>query len=318
MHKRWWVCACVLALAFAGVCAPAQKKQSGFLHPQKKPLTEQMATEARAAAARLGAQLTDFAATAKDGVALKGWKLRAKGANGDWVVLLHGVSDNRIGVLGHGEMLLRNGYSVLLMDARAHGESGGEMATYGWLERHDVTAIADVLFATEKVHCFFALGESMGASIVLQAGEVEPRLNGVVAEAAFANLREAGYNYVSLGLGSWLGRSLLRPLVSGWVNAAEKEGGFKVDDVSPEGAVAARAFPILLIAGKKDKNLPARHSDRIFKAAIGSKDLWLVPGAGHTQALGREPAEFERRVTAFLAAAHKVRAAAVTRTFTGN
>lgn len=283
----------------------AQQKQNGFLHPKKKPLTEQMVKDAQAAAIGLGADLVDFSATAKDGAVLEGWKIHAKNPKGDWVVLLHGVSDNRTGVLAHGEVLLRHGYSVLLMDARAHGESGGDMATYGWLERHDLNAIADSLYKSEKVHCFFALGESMGASILLQAGEVEPRISGVVAGAAFCNLREAGYNYVSLGLGSWLGRSLLRPIVSGWINSAEKEGGFKVDDVSPEKAVAARPFAILLIAGKKDKNLPPRYSERIWKAAIGSKDLWLVPSAGHTQALGREPAEFEKRVTAFFSAVHE-------------
>ena len=303
------IIALLVAPLFAGA-APVpqtQKKQSGFLHPKKKPLTEQMVADAKASAQRLGATLVDFAATASDGAVLKGWKVRAKEPNGDWVVLLHGVSDNRMGVLGHGEVLLRNGYGVLLMDARAHGESGGEMATYGWLERHDVRAIAEALYAAEKVHCFFALGESMGASILLQAGEAEPRLAGVVAEAAFCNLREAGYNYVSLGLGSWLGRSLLRPLVSGWINAAEKEGGFKVDDVSPEKAVATRAFPILLIAGRKDKNLPPRHAERILKAAIGPKELWLVPNARHTEALGREPAEFERRVVEFFKKNHGTR-----------
>ena len=37
-------------------------------------------------------------------------------------------------------MLLRHGYSVVMMDARAHGVSGGKMATYGLLERQDTDA----------------------------------------------------------------------------------------------------------------------------------------------------------------------------------
>ena len=313
--------AALFFLAATGGAAAAQPKQSGFLHPKKKPLTEAMVAEARAAASRVETVVSNFQVSTPDGAVLKGWKVPASKPNGDWVVLLHGVSDNRIGVLSHGEMLLRHGYSVVLMDARAHGESGGAMATYGWLERNDMRAVADALLATEKVHCLFALGESMGASILLQAGEVEPRLAGVVAEAAFANLREAGYTYASLGMGSWLGKSLLRPMVSGWVNAAEKEGGFKVEDVSPERAVAARAFPVLLIAGSKDRNIPAGHSRRIFKAAIGAKELWVVPGARHTGAFGHAPQEFEHRVIAFYGAIHGRALASEpnrSNTFTGN
>jgi alpha-beta hydrolase superfamily lysophospholipase len=65
------------------------------------------------------------------------------------VLLFHGVSDNRTGVLGHAEFLLRHGYGVVVMDSRAHGESGGDMATYGWKERHDTVAVVNSLYSTE-------------------------------------------------------------------------------------------------------------------------------------------------------------------------
>ena len=85
--------------------------------------------------ARTGAAKKDFVVRATDGVELHGWKIRSAEPNGDWVLLFHGVSDNRSGVLGHAEILLRHGYSVVMMDSRAHGQSGGAMATYGWEER---------------------------------------------------------------------------------------------------------------------------------------------------------------------------------------
>jgi hypothetical protein len=37
-----------------------------------------------------------------------------------------------------------------MMDTRAHGESGGAMATYGWLEREDTRAVVDVLVVSEQ------------------------------------------------------------------------------------------------------------------------------------------------------------------------
>lgn len=58
--------------------------------------------------------------------------------NGDGVILLHGQAANRANMLGNADLLLRHGYAVLLPDARAHGESGGPIATYGVVEASDV------------------------------------------------------------------------------------------------------------------------------------------------------------------------------------
>jgi pimeloyl-ACP methyl ester carboxylesterase len=135
---------------------------------------------------RSGAAKEDFNISAPDGVDLRGWKVRVPSPNGDWVLLFHGVSDNRTGLLGHAEFLLRHGYSVLMMDSRAHGESGGDMATYGWKERYDTVALVNALYATEKVRHLYALGVSMGAAVALQSAAVETRIDGVVAEDPFA------------------------------------------------------------------------------------------------------------------------------------
>jgi hypothetical protein len=42
--------------------------------------------------------------------------------------------------------------------------------------------------------------------------------------------------------------------------------------------------------------IPCRHSRRIYRAAAGPKELWIVKGAGHAAALGHSPAEYETRV----------------------
>jgi hypothetical protein len=62
---------------------------------------------------------------------------------------------------------------------------------------------------------------------------------------------------------------------------------------------AARPFPVLLICDANDVALPCRHTQRIYDAARGPKQLWVVPGAFHTAALGYQPEEFRRRVLAF-------------------
>lgn len=277
---------------------------SGILHPQRKPLTGIHAQQADRVFVGIGAQRDEFEVRAADGAVLRGWKVRPLRANGDWVLLFHGVSDNRIGVLGHAEFLLRNGFSVLMMDARAHGASDGEMATYGWKERQDTQKIVSALMAREQVHCLLALGESMGAALALQSAGTEPRISGVVAESSFSDLREVAYDYAGLRLSPWLGKTLFRPAVWTAIRRVEQEGRFRADDVSPESAVRQRACPVLLICGLLDRNIPARHSELIYRAARGPKALWLVPGAEHSAALGAAPKEFEQRVVSFLSEIH--------------
>jgi hypothetical protein len=216
-------------------------------------------------------------------------------------LLFHGVSDNRTGVLGHAELLLRHGYNVVMMDSRAHGESGGAMATYGWKERYDTVAITNELYFSENVRHLGALGVSMGAAIALQSAAVEPRIEAVIAEDPFANLREVSYDYGGLHFSPFLGKTLFRPATIFAMRELAKTGGFLPDDVSPEKAVAARSFPVLLICGTRDRTIPCRHAKDIYQMASGPKELWIAVGAEHASALGRAPAEYENRVTRFLA-----------------
>jgi uncharacterized protein len=303
-----------LAAAVAGwLVGPA------FLHPIRRELAPDLVHEADVSFTVTGSTRQDFDVRAPDGALLRGWKVWPKNPNGSWVLLFHGVADNRVGVIGQSEFLLSAGYGVIMMDARAHGASGGLMATYGWLERNDTRAIIDALISSEVEPCMtvqwsglggppcampshiVALGESMGAGIALQSAAADPRIEAVVAEASFADLREGTYDYAGLRKYPWLGKTLFAPFTWTLLYRDEKLAGFPVAEVSPQKAVAARAFPVLLICDEQDVALPCRHSEMIYAAARGPKQLWVVPRAYHTAAYGFFPEEFRRRVLTFFA-----------------
>ncbi len=249
-----------------------------FLHPLRRELTPDSLRQADATFSQLGTHREDFDVRAPDAILLRGWKVRAAKPNGDWVLLFHGVADNRMGVLEHARILLLAGYGVVMMDARAHGASEGPMATYGWLERNDTRAIVDALEAAEHPRHPFALGESMGAGIALQSAAVEPRIEAVVAESAFASLREASYDYAGLRRYPWLGKTLFAPGTWTMIYHAESLAHVRASEIAPDKAVAARPFPVLLICDENDVALPCRHTQRIYAAARGPKQLWVVPG----------------------------------------
>jgi uncharacterized protein len=286
----------IIAIVMGWLVAPS------FLHPARRPVTADLIQQADASFAQIGVHREAFDVRAPDGALLRGWKVRVAQPNGSWVILFHGVADNRIGILEHALLLLKAGYCVTMMDARAHGESEGEFATYGWLERQDSRAVLDVLIAAEHPVHVFALGESMGAGIVLQLAAADPRIEAVVAESPFADLREASYDYAGLQAYPWLGKTLFAP--GAWIMLARGESlaGLPAAEVSPVRAVAARPFPVLLICDGADTTLPCRHAERIYRAASGPKSLWIVSRASHTAALGYDPAGFKRRVLEFFAA----------------
>jgi len=296
---RWiaYIAIVILALLSAASGFIGNAIGAGALHPAN--LNPERLQEAEQTFKRTRAADADFTVRANDGAELRGWKVIPPSANGDWVLLFHGVSDNRTGDLGHAEFLLRHGYSLVMMDSRAHGKSGGDMATYGWKERCDTVAITDALYSSEKVRHLYAHGVSMGAAIALQSAAVEPRIAAVSAEDPFASLREVTYDYAGLDVSPFIGKTLFRPASIFALRALEEAGGFNPDEVSPEKAVAQRSFPVLLICGTNDHRIPCRHAEAIYDAATGPKELWIVQGAGHATALGQAPAQYENRVVGF-------------------
>ena len=166
----------------------------GALHPLRRPLSTDARINARAVAHRFGASLTDVSITVSDGVSLSAWFLRPAQANDHAVILLHGLSDNREGMIGYAELFLSQGYAILMPDARAHGQSGGQVATYGLLERIDIHNWAAWLEQNQHPHCIFGFAESMGAAQLLQALDHESRFCAVAAESPFSNLEEIAYD----------------------------------------------------------------------------------------------------------------------------
>jgi hypothetical protein len=216
---------------------------------------------------------------------------------GSAVLLLHGLSDNRVGMIGYAEFLLAHGYTVLMPDARAHGQSQGTVATYGLLERQDIRDWVRWISASSRPRCVFGFGESMGAAQLLQSLNGDKLFCAVAAESPFSDFREIGYDRVGqfFYTGPWLGRTLLRPVIDVAFLYSRWKYGFDLRQVSPATAVAATKVPVFLIHGQVDSNIPVRHSRRI-KSLAPAAILWEVPHADHCGAISTAPEEFERRV----------------------
>jgi fermentation-respiration switch protein FrsA (DUF1100 family) len=242
-------------------------------------------------------EIADVALTAADGAILKAWFIQPLDANGQSVIILHGITANRVDSTGFAEMFLNQGYSVLMPDSREHGESGGIIATYGILEKQDVNLWTQWL-RQRAAGCTYLLGESMGAAIGLQATAVSPNLCAVAVESPYSTFREISYERLGRGThtGTLFWRSVGRPVIEVAIAYTRLRYGIYLPDADPEAAVEHSTVPSLLIAGTADNNIPMHHAQELEGVCATHCALWIVPGADHGGVSTVAYIEFERRI----------------------
>ena len=272
------------------------------LHPTSPPIRDYEERNARAYAAAHSIEFQDAELTTPDGAVLRAWYEHPQNANGDAVLLLHGVVDNRLGVYPFSKWLVERGYTVLMPDARHHGASGG-LTTYGIREIDDIRRWIDWLEKKDPTRCIYALGESMGGMELLEALPREPRFCAIVAESPSASFREEAYGRFgrSVHIGPWLGRTFFRPTLDAGILFVRFRYGINLDDVNPAQAVVGTKVPILLIHGQEDRNVLPYHSDLIQAMNPLSITVWKIPGAAHCRASKVAPEEFKQKVLRWFA-----------------
>ncbi len=198
-------------------------------------------------------------------------------------------------------MFLDHGYAVLTPDSRAHGESGGQLATYGLLEAGDVHQWVSWLADHQHPRRLFGIGESLGGAVLIESLAVEPRFSAIVADSAFSSFEQIAKDHIANGLPvpHALGKLLAAPVVWSGFLYARLRYGLDLRSASPESVLARSTTPVLLIHGLDDRQTPPAHSITLAASNRAVVTLWLVPGAGHTGAYGAAPREFERRVLSF-------------------
>jgi len=213
---------------------------------------------------------------AGDGVTLKGWQCRTSTTRRGTIVYLHGIADTRTSGAGIVQRFGTRGFDVVAYDSRAHGESDGDVCTYGFFEKHDLHHVLDRVGPGPIV----LIGTSLGAAVALQEAARDSRVTAVVAAETFSDLRTVATQRAPF---------FFTPgAIARAFQIAEQQGHFRVDEVSPVIAAAQIKIPVLLIHGSSDSDTPPEHSQRILAALAGPKRLILVSGARHNESLRGE------------------------------
>lgn len=209
------------------------------------------------------------------------------------ILLLSGIRANRLSMIGRARFLNRAGFSVLLIDFQATGESKGDAITFGWRESRDVIAAADFVRLTNPQGKIGIIGTSLGGAAALLA--VPPlKVDAMALEAVYPTIDIATRNRTNNYLGPFGGffaRLLLWQL--------HLRLGISPNELRPVDHIADVGCPVLIISGEKDRNTRVKDTQMLFDAARAQKQLWLLPNAGHVDLYQAAPAEYESRVLDF-------------------
>jgi len=238
----------------------------------------------------LPAQPVEFAGA--DSATLHGWFVPSESHKGA-VILMHGVHANRLQMLGRARFLHRAGYSTLLFDSRAHGESTGAAITFGYLESKDANAALQLVHNLSPGQPVGVVGVSLGGAAAVLA---EPRLNvdALVMESVYPTIQQAIEDRLRIYLGP-LGVPFT-PLLSAMIRPRL---GFAPDQLRPIDRVRALPIPKLIAFGTRDRNTTPDESRQLFEAAAAPKQMWSVEGAAHVDLYQFAGAEYERQLLSF-------------------
>lgn len=224
---------------------------------------------------------------ADDGIELAAWLLPRAGAPA--VVLLHGYPAEKADLLPLAAALAPR-FTVLLLDQRYFGKSGGRATTIGFRERRDLRRAIDFL-GTRGVKEVGVFGFSLGGAVALLAAADDSRIRAVAAYAPFADLRTLGYELYGW---LWVLKYPFVGLLRGW---SWLFLGHDITAVSPERAAATLSIPVLLVASREDEQIPFAHAERLRRAlARNPRAELVVMERGRHGAL---PAGFEARLAEF-------------------
>ena len=237
---------------------------------------------------------TDYTVTSDDGYMLHAQFLRNPAGGNRYMLMTHGYTDNRLGMMKYVRIFLDQGFHVIVYDLRGHGMNEPALCTYSMLERKDLLAmIRDSRERYPEMEIFGLHGESLGAATSVAVLQEKPPLDFVIADCGFSEILP-----VIQGLLKGMHvPSFMAEAASIW---AKIRTGWSFREMRPIDSLRDNEIPLLFIHGETDSLIPPEHSLRMKEATRGYAELLLFPGAGHASCVFADPERYAETVRAFV------------------
>ncbi len=221
--------------------------------------------------------------------------------SGKIVLVLHQFGSDKDEASKYSDIFTSLGYSVLIPDMRAHGDSGGESSSMGFHEKKDIESVVRWLKDCYGRDVFYGLfGLSDGGCTALMYAASDPSVKFVITDSSFGDIRPL---YKHIFCSRYKVKSF--PLLNFTEMFIKKIAGFSAKDIRPikffDVKNQTHDFPLMLIHGDSDKKVPPSLSVDLYNAKeVGIKTLYLVPDCGHLEAYDRDSELYTEKIHTFI------------------
>ncbi|MGL5575159.1 MAG: alpha/beta hydrolase [Sarcina sp.] len=233
----------------------------------------------------------------EDDLKLKGYFYKNNIETNKLVIIHHGYTANHYISIQYMKMFLDEGFNVLLIDMRSHGESEGDFASYGYNEVKDLDIWVEAMKEKLGNDIIIGLqGQSMGAAtVMLYGGLFEDKVRFVIEDCGYSDAKEEiKYKFKQAKAPA----NILYPLVN---NRIKRKYKFDLTGISPMKAICNSKVPTLFIHGTADTTVPVYMCEEMYNAKKeGYKKLYLVDGAIHMDAYVTDKERYEKEVKDFI------------------
>ena len=232
------------------------------------------------------------------GIFIDAWYAKTDSASKGTVLLFHGLTNNKETVLAEAHEFRYLGYNVMLIDFRAHGNSGGNITTIGVRESEEVKLAYDYIaqLGEKKIILW---GTSLGAVTIAKAvADYNLQPAGVILEMPFASLQtHLRARARMIGFGGFPEKPF-GFFVTCWMGIERGFNGFKHQ--TPV-YVQKIHCPVLLQWGALDMYVLKNETDKIYEAILSpDKRLVIYDHANHESFVQNDPLKWRIEIGRFL------------------
>ena len=203
------------------------------------------------------------------------------------IVHFHGNAGNITSHFPQVAWLPAFGWNVLCFDYRGYGRSEGRPSRDGLVR--DGHAAIDYVRSRPDVDParIVVFGQSLGAAVAVVVVAAREDVAGLVCDGGFSHYRRVVAWHIR--------RNPLLRVVAFWIPWLMDDGYDPIDSVA-----RVAPTPLLILHGTADDVVDPAMAWELYQAAGEPKELWMIEGAGHYEALGTRADEWRPRLLAFV------------------
>ena len=203
------------------------------------------------------------------------------------MILSHGYTSTRYGMYKYAVLWRKLGFHCVIYDNRGHGANKPATITFGVREGRDLMAVLEDTYERYGRDIHIGLhGESMGAGLQLMALSHKPEVDFIINDCGYSEILPVLRHKVKQGFG-----------LPGWLaDAADPYCkllfGYRFKEVRPIDHLLENEIPICFVHGTDDDFAAHWHSEKMYKANKGYKELHLFEGVDHAECVKHDPKRY--------------------------